>query len=86
MILIELEVLVVRADLVAIARQNDSKRARIYKTLNFMGLYNVNTMGVEQSLEYRRAVTWPSTAPPLKSLADIPISRFLIATEKKHNS
>lgn len=61
MILIELEVLVVRADLVAIARQNDSKRARIYKTLNFMGLYNVNTMGVEQNLEYRRAVTWPST-------------------------
>ena len=61
MIWVEFEVFVVRADLLAVARQNDAGRAKNYKTLNCMGLYNVNTTGVERSLEYGRTVTWPDT-------------------------
>lgn len=60
MILVEFEVLVVRSDLVDTVRQNDTGRARNYKPLNFMSLYNVNATRVEGKLEYGRAVTQPT--------------------------
>ena len=52
MIWVEFEVLVVRSDLVAIARPNDAGRAGSYQVLNFMRLCDINTTGVEGNLEW----------------------------------